>query len=113
MEYIDIFIIGWNLNFLMFVVNLFVAFSTAKKVDISEMRKNNETLGELKAEFDRYYPNRRYEVLASYLIPFTAFFRTSYRLIEMVLFFNRNKGTRLVDFMIYKYNMDIQRAKEN
>ncbi len=97
----------------MFVVNLVVAFSTAKKVDISEMRRNNETLSELKAEFDKYYPNRRYEVLASYLVPFTAFFRTSFRLVEMVMFFNRNKGTRLVDFMIYKYNTDIEKAKNS
>lgn len=112
MEYIEIFIIGWNLNFAMFVINLLVAILTAKRVDVSEMRRDNEVLSELKSEFDKYYPNRRYEVLMSYLIPFTAFFRTSFRLMEMVLFFNRNKGTRLVDFMIYKYSSDIEKAKD-
>ena len=111
MSYIDIFIIGWNLNVLLFVINLFVAITMAKKADISEMRKDNEVLTQLKDEFDKYYPNRRYEVLVSYLVPFTAFFRTSFRLLEMFLFFNRNKGTRLVDFMIYKYNSDINKAK--
>lgn len=111
MEYIEIFIIGWNLNFVMFVINLLVAIFTAKRADVLEMRRDNQVLSELKAEFDKYYPNRRYEVLVSYFIPFTAFFRTTFRLVEMMLFFNRNKGTKLVDFMIYKYNSDIQKAK--
>lgn len=113
MSYLDIFIIGWNLNALMFVLNLLVAIFTAKKADILEMRRDNEILGKLKSEFDQYYPNRRYEVIVSYFIPFTAFFRTSFRLIEMFLFFGKNKGTKLVDFMIYKYSSDIEKAKSD
>lgn len=113
MEYIEIFIIGWNLNFVMFVVNLLVAIFTAKRADILEMRRDNQVLSELKVEFDKYYPNRRYEVLVSYMVPFTAFFRTAFRLVEMLMFFNRNKGTKLVDFMIYKYNSDIEKAKNS
>ena len=65
----------------------------------------------LKEEFDTYYPYRKYETMATYIIPFTAFFRMSYRLVEMVSFLNRNDNTTMVDFMIYKYQRDIELAR--
>lgn len=111
MTYTDIIILGWNLNALMFVVNLFLAINVMKASDIQDLEKQSRTLGDLKQEFDRYYPNRTYETLISYMIPFTAFYRISFKLIEMMMFFSKNKGTRMFDFMIYKYQKDIQKAK--
>jgi hypothetical protein len=36
----------------------------------------------------------------------------SFRIIEMFSFFSRNKGTSMFDFMVYKYQSDINKAKK-
>ena len=111
MSYGDIFIIGWNLNALMFVVNLLMAFTILKSSDPMDLVKESEQLSILKEEFDKYYPNRRYETLITYFFPFTAFFRLGFRFFEMSLFFKKNEGTKMYDFMIYKYQSDIDKMK--
>jgi len=111
MSYGDIFIIGWNLNALMFVVNLLMAFTILKSSDPMDLVKESEQLNILKEEFDKYYPNRRYETLITYFFPFTAFFRLGFRFFEMSLFFKKNEGTKMYDFMIYKYQSDIDKMK--
>ncbi len=111
MSYADIFIIGWNLNALMFMVNLIMAFSVLKANDPVALSKESEVLGGLKEEFDNYYPNRRYDTLITYFIPFTAFFRVMFRMYEMKMFFNRNNGTKMYDYMVYKYQSDIDKMK--
>ena len=111
MSYEDIFIIGWNLNALMFIINLILAISVLKSNDPASLSKESETLRELKEEFDSYYPNRRYDTLITYMIPFAAFYRVAFRMIEMKMFFDKNSGTRMYDFMIYKYQTDINRVK--
>lgn len=111
MSYSEIFIIGWNLNALMFVVNLILAFNVMKSNDPVEVSKAHEKLEQLKEEIDEYYPNRGLETLASYLIPFTAFYRVSFRLYEMSMFFKLNQAATMFDFMIYRYEKDIQVAK--
>jgi hypothetical protein len=112
MTYSEIFILGWNANAFMFVVNLLMAISIIKANNSDDLHKQNEVLGKLKEEFDTYYPNKRYETLATYLIPFTAFFKMTFRFIEMFSFFSRNKGTTMFDFMVYKYMSDINKAKK-
>ena len=112
MTYTDIFILGWNLNALMFVMNLMMAMRILNTSDTQSLYKESETLKDLKEEFDELYPNRKYDVFISYIFPFTAFFRVSFRLIEMVMFFNKNEGTKMYHFMIYKYQLDINRAKK-
>ncbi|MEA3497529.1 MAG: hypothetical protein U9R16_00585 [Campylobacterota bacterium] len=111
MSYEEIFIIGWNLNALMFMINLLLVIGALKSNDPAILTKESETLRELKEEFDELYPNRRYDTLITYIIPFTAFFRVSYRMFEMKMFFNKNEGTKIYDFMIYKYQADINRIK--
>lgn len=111
MTYLDIFVIGWNLNALMFVVNILLAITVIKSKDPMQLHEQSEKLNELKLEFDKYYPNRKIETFLSYGIPFTAFLRMNYRLIEMTLFFRKNSGTSMYDFMIYKYMNDINLAK--
>ena len=91
MSYLDICITGWNLNALMFVVNLFIALKVVSREDKSRLYEENLILKELKDEFDRYYPNRIYSTIISYLVPFTAFFRMSFRLVEMFFFFKKNE----------------------
>lgn len=111
MSYADIFILGWNLNATMFVVNLFLAVSVMRSSDMEQVKKEGEVLASLKQQFDTYYPNRRYETLASYFIPFVAFYRIAFKLIEMKMFFSKNEGTKMFDFIVYKYESDIQKAK--
>jgi len=111
MSYAEIFILGWNLNGLMFIINLYLAVNVLKKTDITDVSKEHEKLSELKQELDAHYPNRGVETLISYFIPFTAFFRVSWRFIEMKMFFDKNEGTTLFDFMVYRYQKDIQIAK--
>jgi hypothetical protein len=111
MSYSEIFILGWNLNGMVFVLNLFVAMRIMKSTDIVTMTKEQERLSELKEELDNYYPNRSWETLISYFVPFTAFFRVSWRFYEMKMFFTKNEGTKLYDFMVYRYQKDIQMAK--
>ncbi len=113
MSYSEIFILGWNLNALMFVLNLVIAFGTVRTNDPLSLHKETEVLKELKDEIDELYPQRRYDVYITYLLPFTAFFRTSFRLFEMTMFFKANDGTKMFDFMVYKYEKDIARVKNN
>jgi hypothetical protein len=105
--------LGWNLNALVFVVNIVLAFKIIRSNDVVTLHKESEILNELKDEFEELYPNRGLETMISYIIPFTAFFRVGWRLVEMVMFFNKNEGTRMFDFMVYKYQSDIQKAKNN
>lgn len=111
MSYIDIFILGWNLNALMFVVNLLLAIKVIKTNDIEVIQEQTRVLDDLKNEFDKYYPNRKVETIVSYLIPFTAFLRMSFRIVEMLSFFSKNSGTSMYDFMVYKYSREIEKAK--
>jgi len=111
MSYIDIFIIGWNLNALMFVVNLFLAVRVIKTNDVDILQRQSKVLSELKEQFDKYYPYRKYETVISYIIPFTSFLRMSFRLIEMFFFFSKNRDTTMFDFMVYKYSNEIEKAK--
>jgi hypothetical protein len=107
MSYYDIFIIGWNLNAIMFVSNLLMAISTFNSQDIINIQKQSEILKELKERYEELYPYKRYEILISYFIPFTAFYRISYRYYEMHKFFQANSGTKMYDYMIYSYTKDI------
>ena len=111
MSYSEIFIFGWNLNFVMLVINFMIAAKMMKNADIVQASKEHEKLSELKEELDKYSPNRGYETLISYFIPFTAFYRVSWRLYEMKMFFEKNEQTNMFDFMVYKYQRDIQLAK--
>ncbi len=111
MSYLDICITGWNLNALMFVVNLFIALKVVSREDKSRLYEENLVLKELKEELEKYYPNRIYSTLNSYGVPFTAFFRMSYRLLEMYFFFQKNKEARIFDYMVYKYSCEINKAK--
>ncbi len=113
MSYFDIFALGWNLNAVMFIVNLLLAITILKSNDVTNLQKESEVLKELKLEFDKFYPNRAYETLVSYAVPFTAFFRVIWKLIEMSMFFRKNEGTKMFDFMVYKYQLDINKAKKN
>ncbi len=111
MNYEEIFILGWNLNLMMFVLNFFLAIRAISSKSKDQLAQENLYLADLKEEFDKYYPYRKYETMVTYLIPFTAFFRMTYRIVEMVSFLNRNENTTMVDFMIYKYQSDIELAK--
>ena len=112
MSYLDICITGWNLNALMFVVNLFIAVRAISTQDKSRLYEESLVLKELKEELEKYYPNRVYSTIISYLVPFTAFFRMSFRLVEMFFFFQKNQDARMFDYMVFKYASDIQRARE-
>ena len=112
MSYLDICITGWNLNALMFVVNLLIAVRTISNQDRSRLYEESLILKELKDELEKYYPNRTFSTIISYLVPFTAFFRMSFRLVEMYFFFQKNQEAKMFDYMVYKYSVDIQKAKE-
>ena len=112
MTYFDIFALGWNLNALMFFINFIISLRLFRsEADADVIQEKMATLKQLQVEFEKYYPNRKLEVIFMYLLPFASFFRTIYRLFEMTLFFSKNQGTTLYDFMVYKYYNDIQRAK--
>ncbi len=111
MSYEEIFIMGWNLNFMMFILNFFLALKVMSYKTKEQIEEENVLLSKLKQEFDTYYPYRKHEAIFTYLIPFTAFFRMSFRIIEMVSFLKRNVNTTMVDYMIYKYRSDIETAK--
>jgi len=111
MSYEEIFIYGWGLNILMFILNLFIGIKAMNSKTREELLEENETLNSLKNEFDKYYPYRKYETVISYIIPFTAFFRVCYRLLEMKMFFDKNSEANLFDYMIYRYERDINIAK--
>lgn len=112
MSYLEIFIVGWNLNALMFVINFLLVIRVIRTNSREDLKEQSKILSALKSEFDRYYPYRKYTTLISYIIPFTAFFRMSYRLLEMSLFFVKNKGSSMYDYMQYRYQYDINLAKE-
>jgi len=113
LSYYEIFVIGWKLNALMFLSNLFLAFSSFNSKDITQMQKQSSILKELKSEHEELFPNRKYETLISYFIPFTAFFRVGYRYLEMYMFFKANKNTAMFDYMIYSYSKDINSKKRD
>ncbi len=113
MDYGQIFMYGWGLNILMFLVNLFIALNVLKSTDVTTMTKEHQVLAELKVEIDKYYPNRGYETLISYFIPFVAFYRVLWRLIEMMMFFGKNTNAKMFDYMVYRYQKDISMAKHN
>lgn len=112
MSYLDICIIGWNLNALMFVINLLIAVRVVSTQDRTKLQEESLVLKELKDELDMYYPYRSYSTFISYVVPFTAFFRMSFRLVEMYFFFQKNQEAKMFDYMVYKYSVDIQKAKE-
>lgn len=111
MSYEEIFIYGWNLNLVMLFLSVFMGIKSMNSKSKEQVMYENEILSRLKAEFDKYYPNRKYETIVSYIIPFTAFFRVAFRLVEMKMFFNKNSEATLFDYMIYKYENDIKIAK--
>lgn len=111
MSYLDIFILGWNLNLLLFAINFLIVIKVVSNRANDDLKQESQVLRELKQEFDHYYPYRKYMTLLTYFIPFTAFFRMSYRLLEMYLFLNKNAGTTIYDYMMYKYESDINLAK--
>lgn len=113
MSYLDIFIMGWNLNALMFVINFLMAIRVVSKGNREDLQKESEVLGQLKAELDVYYPYRMQTTFLTYLVPFTAFFRMGFRFLEMFLFFSKNKGAKMFDYMVFKYESDIAKAKNN
>ena len=92
MSYLDICIIGWNLNALMFVINFLIAIRVISTGDRSKLQEESLVLKELKDELDKYYPNRTMATIFAYLVPFTAFFRISFRLVEMYLFFQKKRS---------------------
>mgnify|MGYP003972784911 CR=1 FL=1 len=113
MDYSQILMSGWGLNILMFLANFLLALNMIKFTDTITMNKEHQILGDLKIEIDKYYPNRGYETLISYFIPFAVFYRVLWRIVEMFMFFRRNGNVTVFDFMVYKYEKDISNAKEN
>ena len=111
MSYLDICIIGWNLNALMFVVNFLIAVKVISGQDREKLQEESEVLKGLKDELEKYYPYRTQSTFISYLVPFTAFFRMSYRFFEMFFFFQKNQSAKMFDYMVYKYSSDINKAK--
>lgn len=111
MSYLDIFIVGWNLNALMFVVNFFIAIRSISKANSENLIHESKILKELKEELEKYSPYRTQSTIVSYLVPFTAFFRMSIRLLEMFFFFQKNTQARMFDYMVYKYTNEINKAK--
>ena len=97
----------------MFLVNLLIALKVIKSTDITTISKEHQVLSELKIEIDKYYPNRGYETLISYFLPFVAFYKVLWKVIEMVVFLQRNSEAKMYDFMVYKYQKEIAIAKHN
>lgn len=111
MSYLDIFIMGWNLNALMFIINFLMAIRVVSTNDKQKLQEESEVLAKLKAQLDIYYPYRMQITILTYLIPFTAFFRMGFRFIEMQFFFMKNSQAKMFDYMVYKYESDINKAK--
>lgn len=111
MSYLDICIMGWNLNALMFVINFLIAIRTISSQDRTNLAQQSLVLKELKDELEKYYPYRTQSTIISYLVPFTAFFRMSFRLLEMFFFFQKNQQAKMFDYMVYKYTNEINKAK--
>ena len=113
MSYLDICILGWNLNAFMFVVNFLIAIRVISTQDRSKLQEESLVLKELKDELEKYYPNRTLTTMITYVVPFTAFFRMNYKLVEMYFFFQKNTEAKMFDYMVYKYTYDIQKAKNS
>ena len=113
MSYLDICIMGWNLNALMFVINFLIAIRVISTQDRSKLQEESLVLKELKDELEKYYPNRTLTTMITYVVPFTAFFRMNYKLVEMYFFFQKNSEAKMFDYMVYKYTYDIQKAKNS
>lgn len=113
MSYLDICILGWNLNAFMFLVNFFLAIRVISRHDTQKLQEESLVLKNLKEEMDKYYPYRTQTTIITYLVPFTAFFRMSFRLVEMVFFFQKNENTKMFDYMVYKYTNEIRKAKKD
>ena len=111
MSYLDICIIGWNLNALMFVLNFFLAIKVISSQDRDTLQEESLVLKELKEELDIYYPYRTYSTFLTYAIPFAGFFRMLFRFVEMFFFFQKNQNTKMFDFMVYKYTNEINKVK--
>ena len=113
MSYLDICIMGWNLNALMFVINFLIAIRVISTQDRSKLQEESLVLKELKDELEKYYPNRTLTTMITYVVPFTAFFRMGFRIIEIYFFFQKNHEAKMFDYMVYKYTYDIQKAKNS
>lgn len=111
MSYLDICILGWNLNAFMFVVNFLIAIKVISTQDRDKLQEESSILKDLKEQLENYYPYRTQSTLITYLVPFTAFFRMTFRLIEMFFFFQKNQNAKMFDYMVYKYTSDIERAR--
>ncbi|GGD49481.1 hypothetical protein GCM10012288_24460 [Malaciobacter pacificus] len=111
MSYLDICIVGWNLNAFMFVVNFLIAIKSISGVNRENLMEESQVLKELKEELEKYYPYRTQSTIISYIVPFTAFLRMSFRLLEMFFFFQKNTQARMFDYMVYKYTNEINKAK--
>ena len=112
MSYADIFILGWGFNIMMLIVSFVLALKLVGSIDPASAMKEQSILIELKQEYDQLYPYKNFEILCTYFVPFMAFYRNLFKLIEMNLFFAKNKNTTLFDFMVYKYEKDIRLAKQ-
>lgn len=111
MSYYEICVIGWSLNVLMFLANLLVALKTFSSTNIENLHEENMILKELKEELDKYYPNKNLTMMLTYFIPFTAFFKTTFKFIEMFFFFQKNTQARMFDYIVYKYTNELNKAK--
>ena len=105
MSYLDICIMGWNLNAFMFVVNLLIAVRTISNQDRSKLYEESLVLKELKQELEKYYPNRIYSTIISYLVPFTAFFKWVLDLWKC--FFSFKKIKKLKFLIIWFININL------
>lgn len=113
MTYLDIFVLGWNLNALMFALNISVALITVSKEDKNRLEQEGLALQKLKEELDKYYPYKKQETVITYIFPFVAFFRITFRFVEMYFFFQKNQDAKIFDYMVYKYELEIQKAKNS
>ncbi|CAM3845480.1 hypothetical protein [Arcobacter cloacae] len=111
MSYLDICIIGWNLNALMFVVNFLIAIRVISTQDRSKLHEESLVLKELKEELEIYYPYRTYITILTYVIPFTAFFRMSFRLIEMFFSFKKIKMLKCLIIWYINITMIFKRLR--
>ena len=111
MTYSEIFILGWNLNALMFIANFMLAIKVMSNVDKERLMQESEILKDLKEKLEKYYPYRTITTFIAYAIPFTAFFRVIFKMFEMYFFIQKNQEAKMFDYIAYKYNEDISRAQ--
>lgn len=111
MSYLDICILGWNLNALMFLINFVMAIKVISSQNSDKLQEESLILKDLKEQMDKYYPYRTQSTIITYIVPFTAFFRMLLRFIEMFFFFQKNQNSKMFDYMVYKYMTEINKAK--